>query len=134
MALWPSSPLLLPNPPSHTSVAEFINIQVELNAEAQTNTTLAKYSYVWWVSASIISTPVAFFVSLSYRIRVTMENGRNVRLPVATAAGRVDDWVLKYAPKLQPSQHWFWYWQVIRSLWGTDRLATRPMIEWRLPP
>ena len=34
------SPLLLPNPSGQISVAEFISIQVELNAEAQRNTTL----------------------------------------------------------------------------------------------
>src|SRR5690606_15613861 len=126
-------PLLLPSPSGHTSVAEFISTHVELNADAHTNTTLAKNSYVSFVSASKTSTPLAFLVSLSYRIRVTIENCRNVTFPVATAAGKVDDWVLKYAPKLQPSQHWFWYWQFTRPLCGTVRFATRPMIKFRFP-
>jgi hypothetical protein len=38
---------------------------------------------------SSTSTPVAFFVSLSYKIFVTILQGRNVRLPVAVAAGKV---------------------------------------------
>src|SRR5690606_35214046 len=65
IALCPSSPELLPSPPSQTSVAEFINIQVELKADAQTKITFAKNSYVLFVSASTISTPFAFCVSLS---------------------------------------------------------------------
>src|SRR5690606_37091672 len=133
ITLCPNSPLLLPNPSGHTSVAEFINTQVELNAEAQTKITLAKNSYVSFVSASTISTPFAFWVSLSYKIRVTMEYGRRVRLPVATAAGKVDDCVLKYPPKLQPSQHWFWNWHPGRPSCGTEILAVRLWIKCRLP-
>src|SRR5476649_1340778 len=57
-----------------------------------------------------------------------MENGRSVKLPVAIAAGRVDDCVLKYPPKGQPNAHLLRYWQLVRPLCGTVMLATRPMI------
>ncbi len=33
MTLWPSSLLLLPKPPGHMSVAEFISTQAELSAD-----------------------------------------------------------------------------------------------------
>src|SRR5690348_11414509 len=105
MRLCPSSPLLLPIPSGQISVAEFIRIQVEFSADAHRNTILALYSIVFADSASMISTPVAFFVSLSNKTLLTIENGLNVRLFVAIAAGSVDDCVLKYAPNGQPSQH-----------------------------
>src|SRR6185503_19977482 len=96
------------------SVAEFISIQALLNVDAFKNTILAKYSYVWLVSASSTSTPLAFLVSLSYEIFVTIDQGRTVKLPVALAAGKVDDCVLKSAPNGQPSQHLLRYWQLVR--------------------
>src|ERR1035438_2752180 len=105
MTLWPSSPQLLPSPSGQTSVAEFMRIHAVLRVEAQRKTTLDLYSTVWSVWASIISTPVAFLLSLSYTTLVTIENGRRVRFPVATAAGRVEDCVLKYAPNGQPRSH-----------------------------
>ena len=43
-------------------------------------------------------TPVARLRSLSYSTSLTIANGFSVRRPVATAAGSVDDCVLKYAP------------------------------------
>src|SRR6266705_2758976 len=107
ITLCPSSPLLLPSPSGHTSVAEFIMIQALFSAEAFTKTIFDLYSYVLFVSASSTSTPVAFFVFLSYIIFVTIDQGRSVRLPVLTAAGKVEDCVLKYPPKGQPSQHLF---------------------------
>src|SRR5258706_13361184 len=102
MRLCPSSPLLLPNPSGQTSVAEFINIQAEFIVDAFRKTIFALYSTVLFVSASSTSTPVAFLVSLSYSILVTMLQGLTVRLPVLTAAGKVEDCVLKYPPKGQP--------------------------------
>src|SRR5690606_26200788 len=95
ITLCPSSPELVPKPSGHISVAERISTAVELNADAHRNTTLALYSMVSLVSASKTSTPVAFLVSLSYNTRVAIDQGLRVRLPVATAAGRVEDWVLK---------------------------------------
>jgi hypothetical protein len=64
MALWPNSPLLLPNPPGHMSVAELNNTQVLLKAEAHKKITFALYSVTLLSRALITSTPVAFFVSL----------------------------------------------------------------------
>src|SRR5258708_36036513 len=64
-------------------------------------------------------------------MRVTMEKGRSVRLPVATAAGSVDDCVLKYAPNGQPSQHLLRYWQFTRFASGCVMFAVRPMIRRR---
>ena len=55
-----------------------------------------------------------------------MENGFSVRLPVATAAGSVDDCVLKYAPNGQPSQQVLRYWQlaaVVERLGDVGRAA-----------
>ena len=49
-------------------------------------------------SASNTVTPVARFLSLSYLISVTIEKGLKVKLPVAIAAGKVEDCVLKYPP------------------------------------
>src|SRR5688500_12897224 len=86
-----NSTLLLPKPPGQMSVAELNNTQVLLNAEAHRNTTFDLNSYVLFSWASITSTPVALFLSLSYSTFVTIEKGRRVRFPVATAAGKVDD-------------------------------------------
>ena len=63
------------------------------------------YSIVLFVSASKTVTPVARFLSLSYLISVTILQGLKVKLPVAIAAGKVEDCVLKYPPNGQPNQH-----------------------------
>src|SRR5688572_33383598 len=105
-----------------------MSTHVELNADAHRKIILAVNCSVLLVSASSISTPLAFFLSLSYISRVTMENGRRVRLPVFTAAGNVDDCVLKYPPYGQPSQHLSLYWQPTLPSIGFVRFATRPMI------
>ena len=63
--------------------------------EALTKIIFALYSIVLLVSASNTVTPVARFLSLSYLISVTIEKGLKVKLPVAIAAGKVEDWVLK---------------------------------------
>ena len=47
------------------SVAEFINTHALFSVDAFRKTILDLNSYVWFVSASSTSTPVAFFVSLS---------------------------------------------------------------------
>src|SRR5688572_20366745 len=109
ITLFPSSPLLLPNPSGQMSVAEFMSTHDEFSADAHTKTIFALNSMVWFVSASRICTPLAFLLSLSYSICVTFEYGRNVRLPVFIAARKVDDCVLKYPPNGQPLQQRFRY-------------------------
>src|SRR5689334_3686993 len=91
------------------------------------------YSYVLLSCASNISTPVAFFVSLSYKIFVTILHGRTVRFPVFIAAGNVEDCVLKYPPNGQPNQHLFLNWQLVLACIGCVIFAVRPMIITRLP-
>src|SRR6476620_10904621 len=64
-------------------------------------------------------------------ILVTIENGRTVNFPVAIAAGNVDDCVLKYPPKGQPSQHRFLNWQRVLPGIAAVKFAVRPMIMLR---
>jgi hypothetical protein len=60
-------------------------------AEAFRNTTFAKNSMAFPVSASITRTPFAFPVSWSVMRLWAIEWGRRVRRPVAAAAGRVEE-------------------------------------------
>ena len=57
-----------------------------------------------------------------------MLQGRTVKLPVALAAGNVDDCVLKYPPKGQPSQQRLLNWHVVLPGMAWVRFATRPII------
>ena len=61
------------------------------------------------VSPSIISTSEALLVFSSYIILCTIECGLKVIFPVASAAGRVDELLLKYAPYGHPLIHLFLY-------------------------
>jgi hypothetical protein len=65
---------------------------------------------------------------------VTIENGLSVNRSVAIAAGSVEDWLLKYAPKGQPSQHALRYRQGARPGSGWVRFALRPGMRRRRPP
>src|SRR5450432_350003 len=123
--LCPSSPLLLPRPSGQILVAEFINTHALFNAEAFKKIIFELNTYVLLVSPSSTSTPVAFLVFASYNILVTMLHGRTVKLPVATAAGNVDDCVLKYPPNGQPSQQRFLNWHCVLPGIACVRFATR---------
>src|SRR5712691_7047109 len=125
MRLCPSSPELLPRPPGHTSIADRSSSQVEFNVDAQRKMMRAVYSAVCMLTASSTRTPVARFLSRSYKTSVTIANGLSVKRPVATAAGNVDDCVLKYPPKGQPSQQALRYWHFVRPGSGCVRFAVR---------
>src|SRR3989442_2909272 len=91
------------------------------------------------LTASSTRTPVARFLSRSYKTSVTIANGLSVKRPVATAAGNVDDCVLKYPPKGQPSQQALRYWHFVRpgsiatrSEEHTSELQSRPHLVCRL--
>src|SRR5690348_2389789 len=132
--LWPSSPELDPSPPGQMSVAERRSSQVELSVEAQRKTIFATWSVTWLVTASSTRTPVARFLSLSYNTSVAIANGCSVRRPVFTAAGSVDDCVLKYAPYGQPRPQALRYWQGLRPGSGRVRLAVRAEMRRRRRP
>ena len=94
--------------------------------------TFAEYSVVSCVSASMTRTPVARPVFGSVMMLCAIECGRSVMLPVAAAAGSVDELLEKYAPYGQPRWHRF------RALAGAasivrlaDSTATRLLIRRR---
>jgi hypothetical protein len=68
---------------------------VLLMVEAQTKTTFAEYTVEAPVAASIARTPVARLRLASYTTSVTIWKVLSIKRPVATAAGSVDDCVLK---------------------------------------
>jgi hypothetical protein len=70
-------------------------MEAEAIAEAHRKITLALNSNVSLVTLSITFTPVAFFVSASYITSCTIESGLRVIFPVASAAGRVEELLLK---------------------------------------
>ena len=64
-------------------------------AEAHRKITRALKVIFSWVSASMTLTPEAIPVAGSYSTSCTMEFGRRVILPVRSAAGRVQELLLK---------------------------------------
>ncbi|MNQ93527.1 hypothetical protein D3C85_1089980 [compost metagenome] len=110
-------------------MAELNKIQAVFKVEAHKKTILLLYSYVLLVSVSKTSTPVAFFLSWSYKTCVTKEYGLTVRLPVFIAAGKVEDCVLKYPPKGQPSQQRFLNSHFVLPGIAAVRFATLPIIR-----
>jgi hypothetical protein len=80
-------------------------MDVDGTVDAQRKITFALNSKVSFVSVSITRTPVALFLSASYMTSWTIEFGLRVILPVASAAGSVEELLLKYAPYGQPLLH-----------------------------
>src|SRR5205823_5995164 len=105
MTLRPSSPLEFASPVGKRDVFELRSMRALSSAEAHRNITRARNSSGASVSASTARTPVARSVRSSYITSATTLLGRNVRRPVALAAGKVEPTLLKYEWVIQPRWH-----------------------------
>ena len=101
----PSTPLELPTPAGHSSLAEFSRMRVDSRHPAPSTMTLPKTSSGWRVRRSTNSTLFAF-PSLPVRTFQATALVRKVRLPVFSAMGSRTPDELNEAETLQTRPQW----------------------------
>src|SRR5438093_7756328 len=105
MTYLPSVPLEFARPSGNCALLEFNSRRTVSIVDAFRKTIRDVYSISWRVSVSITRTPLTRPRFGSYNTSATALCGRNVRFPVAAAAGSVALRLEKYDRVMHPFSH-----------------------------